>query len=295
MSELNEERGTRPRCRRYRDVGGAHRLVMDLEGVVRDLGPWLTEAGGDPRRDGAELVAGRIAERAPGDFAGLPLVEPDHDGRPLPIIVRPGKIIALGRTFPAHARELANPVPKEPLVFVKLGENIVGSGESLALPWQDGERFDNEVEVAALIGRPLRDADVEEARRAVAGWFLLNDFTWRSEQGRAKAKGEPWTIAKNLPGCLPVGDVLAIDTDPRRLRFTCMIDGVLRQSGDFAGMACSPEELVARLSRRVPLAPGDAVALGTPKGVTSVRPGERVAVEVEGLGRLEHLIVEKER
>ncbi|MFT7619287.1 MAG: 2-keto-4-pentenoate hydratase/2-oxohepta-3-ene-1,7-dioic acid hydratase in catechol pathway [Planctomycetota bacterium] len=211
-----------------------------------------------------------------------------------PAILKPGKIMALGRTFPAHARELGNEPPKEPLIFGKAVENIVGDGSHLHIPFQDGERFDNEIELGALIQKELRAASIEETKDAIAGWAMLNDFTWRSEQSRAKASGAPWFVAKNLPGCLPIGSYLlpfASMPDPRPLKFRCVINGNVAQEGDFTGMSQSPVQLISWLSQRVPLLPGDFVALGTPKGVTSVRPNDKIEVSIQGLGSLVHSII----
>ncbi len=211
----------------------------------------------------------------------------------LPVLCSPGKIVALGRTFPAHAVELGNEPTKEPLVFNKLSENIVGDGDDLVIPWVQGERFDNEIELGILIGKPLHFASQEEAEQAFVGWCQVNDFTWRSEQGRAKAKGAPWFVAKNLPRCLPLGKRLVLassEQDPRSWRFACTINGTQVQQGDFSGMGQEPGALVSWLSRQLPLHPGDLIALGTPKGVTSVKPGDMVTTAIENLGTLTHRI-----
>ncbi len=211
----------------------------------------------------------------------------------LPILCSPGKIVALGRTFPAHAVELGNEPIKEPLIFNKLSENIVGDGDELVIPWVQGERFDNEIELGILIGKPLHFASQEEAEQAFFGWCQINDFTWRSEQGRAKGKGAPWFVAKNLPRCLPLGKRLVLassELDPCSWRFTCKINGTQVQQGDFAGIGQEPGALISWLSRQLPLHPGDLIALGTPKGVTSVKPGDMVTTAIENLGTLTHQI-----
>ncbi len=232
-------------------------------------------------------VAGNLQEWCElGPFAAV-------NNRTLPALVHPGKIVALGRTFPAHAKEMGNVPVKEPLVFLKLSENIVGAGDALVIPSPTGERFDNEIELGALINADLHDVDPKRAQEAIAGWIMLNDFTWRSEQGRAKASGAPWHLAKNLPRCFPLGSFflpMPIMPDPRSLGFCCRINGQIVQEGNFEGMGQSPSELIAWLSSKVPLRAGDFVALGTPKGVTTVSPGDLVETSIESLGSMSHKV-----
>ena len=204
-------------------------------------------------------------------------------------IYRVRKIVALGRSFPAHAIEGGNEPVSEPLLFAKSAENLVGSGTPVVLPSGDDDRVEIEVEVACVVANDIRRASAVDAIRAVAGFTIVNDVTWRSEQARAKKHGHPWFLAKNLPGAIPVGPRLVapeeID-DVRRLRLITRIDDVVVQETDFAGMMRGVDELLAWVSWRVPLRRGDLVSFGTPPGVCAVRPGQRVAGDVEGLGIL---------
>lgn len=217
-------------------------------------------------------------------------------GSLLPPLTGCRKIVALGRSFAEHAIELGNAAPVEPIVFSKLPENAVGHLGRVPIPSGAGVRCDNEVELGVLIGRELRAASDDEAFAAIAGWTVSNDVTWRSEQFRARDAGEPWFLAKNLPGAHPIGPwIVPRDDlpDVSGIAIRCRINGETRQETTMTGLMWGIPRLLAWLSRRVPLRPGDLVSMGTPKGVTTIVPGDVVEAEIGGIGTLTSVIEER--
>lgn len=272
------------------DGGGSRRLLAVIEHRVYVANDLPFPPPYDARlADALRAARDHLAHREPFPHERL------RFSLPFP---RPGKVIALGRTFPAHARELGNDPGTEPLVFAKLAENLVASGVPVALPRPSDtvERWDVEIELAAVIANPLRRAHLEDAEAAIAGFTIVNDLTCRSAQARAKERGHPWFLAKNTPGGTPVGPWFvpaAMVTDPRALRVRCAVDGDTIQDTDTSGMMATPAELIAWLSHRVPLELGDLVALGTPPGTAAVSAGSEVVASIEGLGILRTDFVEE--
>ncbi|MCB9831544.1 MAG: fumarylacetoacetate hydrolase family protein [Planctomycetes bacterium] len=285
-----------------RSVAGEALLV--LEGGFHALGPLVRSCRPELAEGPPELLVDRLCRAGAAVLEALVVrargqgpTRSDVGALAAPLAA-PGKVVALGRTFAAHARELGNEPAKEPLVFGKLAENLRGSGASIVLPVSGaGERYDNEVELAVVLGADLRRAEPDEAARAIAGYTIANDFTWRSEQDRAKKAGQPWFLAKNLPGAMPCGPAIVpafLLPEPRERRLVCRVDGEVVQDTDYRGLQAEPAELLAWLSRRLPLSAGDLVLLGTPAGVSTVTAGSRVEAWVEGLGCLSWALVEGE-
>ena len=203
------------------------------------------------------------------------------DGTP---VHRPlGKIVCIGRNYAEHARELNNPVPDEPLLFIKPATAAVHVTRPIDLPKDRGE-VHYETELAVLIGRPLTHASVSEAEAAILGYGLALDLTLRELQSQLKAKGHPWERAKAFDGACPLSPFVpakAVTDDS--LRFSLDIDGERRQSGDTRDMLNPTGPLIAHISRHFTLQPGDVVLTGTPKGVGPLHPGQTLTLELEDL------------
>lgn len=184
-----------------------------------------------------------------------------------------GKIACVGRNYAEHAKELDNPVPSEPLLFIKPSTSAVALDEAIQPPFSRGE-VHFETELALLIGKPLRNATAEEAERAVIGIGLALDLTLRDLQSRLKEKGHPWEIAKGFDGACPLSRFIKIDHLPdwNALRFGLEIDGEPRQQGHTADMLFTVPELLVEMSRHFTLEPGDVVLTGTPAGVGPLSP-----------------------
>lgn len=211
------------------------------------------------------------------------------DGTPVHLPL--GKIVCIGRNYAEHARELDNPVPDEPLLFIKPSTAAVHITRPLDVPRDHGE-VHFETELAVLIGRPLTNASASEAERAILGYGLALDLTLRDLQGKLKEQGHPWERAKAFDGACPLSPFIAADKLQRdHLTFTLDIDGERRQTGDTREMLNPIVPLIAHISSQFTLLPGDVVLTGTPAGVGPLEPGSTVTVEVEGIGRLSNPVV----
>jgi len=197
------------------------------------------------------------------------------------------KLLCIGRNYVAHARELGNEVPAEPLMFFKPESSIIRSGEPIVLP-HESSRVEYEGEIAVILGSRLRHASEEEAARAVRAVAALNDVTARDLQ---KTDGQ-WTRAKGFDTFCPIGEP-SEDVGPLdQLEVVTRVNGEERQRGHTSQLAFSIPFLLAYASRVMTLEPGDIVATGTPAGVGPLAPGDVVEVEVVGRSRVSNPVVE---
>lgn len=194
-----------------------------------------------------------------------------HFGRSL------GKIVCVGRNYAEHAKELDNPVPTEPLLFIKPATSAVRLEETINAPAMRGE-VHFETELALLIGEPLSNASPEQAERAVIGLGLALDLTLRNVQSQLKEKGHPWEVAKGFDGACPLSSFLKLTSVPNwtSLSFTLSINDELRQTGKAADMLYSVPQLLVEMSRHFTLEPGDVILTGTPAGVGILARGARL-------------------
>jgi len=196
--------------------------------------------------------------------------------------VEPSKIVCIGRNYAAHAAELGNEVPKEPLMFLKPPSSIIGPEEAIVLT-KYSQRVDHEGELALVIGRRcshLRDAD--DALSFVMGYSCLNDVTARDLQ----KSDVQYTRAKGFDTFCPVGPHIETALDPANVLVETHVNGTRRQSGATSLMIYSPAFLVRWISRMMTLMPGDVIATGTPAGVGPLVAGDQVEVSVSGVGVL---------
>jgi 2-keto-4-pentenoate hydratase/2-oxohepta-3-ene-1,7-dioic acid hydratase in catechol pathway len=197
------------------------------------------------------------------------------------MLLRPSKIIGIGRNYLEHARELGNEVPEVPIIFFKPPTALIGSGEPILLPGVS-QRVEYEAEIGVVIGRRLRNADAEVAERAIQGYVCVNDVTCRDLQ---KVDGQ-WGRAKGFDTFCPAGPRIATGLDWRGLELTCRVNGVERQRAKATDMHFSIPELVSFLSGIMTLEPGDLIATGTPAGTAALHEGDVVEVEITGVGTL---------
>lgn len=205
----------------------------------------------------------------------------DVQGQPLPYAV--GKVVCVGRSYQDHAAELNNPVPDEPLLFIKPSTCLTGLDGPLLLPKGLGA-VHHELEVALLIGRRLCHTEPGHALEAVAGVGLALDLTLRDVQDRLKAQGHPWERAKAFDGSCPVTPFALPEVlnDLQRLDFSLTVNGEQRQQGNTAMMMWSIGELLSQMSRCFTLNPGDVVLTGTPKGVAELKPLDELDMQLDG-------------
>lgn len=201
-----------------------------------------------------------------------------------PII--PSKVICIGRNYVEHAEELGSEIPAEPLMFMKPSTAVIGPKDTIRLP-PESERVDHEGELAVVIGRPCRRVSEEEAPAFILGYTCGNDVTARDLQ---KKDGQ-WTRAKGFDSFCPLGPWVETDLDLSDLEITTKVNGEVRQRGRTSAMIFPPPLLVAYVSRVMTLLPGDVILTGTPSGVGPLSQGDRVEVEVEGIGVLANEVI----
>ncbi|MFZ5879743.1 MAG: fumarylacetoacetate hydrolase family protein [Chloroflexota bacterium] len=192
---------------------------------------------------------------------------------------QPSKIVCVGRNYVEHAKELGNEVPKVPLIFLKPPSSIIASGETILLPPQSAQ-VEHEAELVIVIGKRGRHVTTEDARQYILGYTVGNDVTARDLQ---KTDGQ-WTRAKGFDTFCVFGPWIDTDFDPSDAVVTCRVNGQMRQMASTRDMVFSVPTLVAYVSSVMTLEPGDLIFTGTPAGVGPLKPGDRVDVEVDGLG-----------
>ncbi len=200
--------------------------------------------------------------------------------------VTPGKIVCVGRNYAAHAAELGNAVPEEPLIFLKPPSAVIGPDEPVVYP-AISERVDHEGELALVIGKRCRNLRPEEADDVIFGYTVANDVTARDLQ----RKDKQWTRGKGFDTFAPVGPWIDTEFDPAGRRVRCLVNDEVRQDGDTNDFIFSIGQVLAFVTRFMTLEPGDLVLTGTPEGVGPVQPGDVMTVEVEGLGALSNPVV----
>ena len=203
------------------------------------------------------------------------------DGRAFPDAL--GKIICVGRNYAEHARELDNPVPSEPLLFIKPATTAVPLEQPVEAPFARGE-VHFETELALLVGEELSNVTAEQAERGIVGIGLALDLTLRDVQSRLKEKGHPWEVAKAFDGACPLSAFLPLAEVPdwASLSFTLEVDGEVRQQGRGSDMLFPVPALVAEMSRHFTLQPGDVVLTGTPAGVGPLPRGVTLHFTLSG-------------
>jgi 2-keto-4-pentenoate hydratase/2-oxohepta-3-ene-1,7-dioic acid hydratase in catechol pathway len=192
-----------------------------------------------------------------------------------------GKILAVGRNYADHAREMK--APAEPVIFTKPRTTLRFPGEEVALP-QDRGSVHHELELVVLLGKGGARLAPAEAAGLVSAYGLGLDLTLRDVQSRAKAAGGPWTLAKGFDGALPLGPLVPAVrvSDPSSLTFYLEVNGEVRQRGRASDMLLPVGELLAYISGWITLEAGDLVLTGTPAGVGPLVPGDEIRMVLEG-------------
>jgi 2-keto-4-pentenoate hydratase/2-oxohepta-3-ene-1,7-dioic acid hydratase in catechol pathway len=196
--------------------------------------------------------------------------------------VAPSKIICVGRNYQDHAAELGNPMPAEPLLFLKAPSSIIGHSQTIVLP-AESSNVQHEGELGIVIGRTAHHIrDKEDALSYVLGYTCVNDVTARDLQKR----DVQFTRAKSFDTFCPVGPVIVTDINPDDVEVTARVNGEVRQHGHTSNMAFSVAHIIRYISRIMTLLPGDLISTGTPSGVSTLRVGDVAEVEVSGIGIL---------
>jgi 2-keto-4-pentenoate hydratase/2-oxohepta-3-ene-1,7-dioic acid hydratase in catechol pathway len=196
--------------------------------------------------------------------------------------VEPSKIVCVGRNYAAHAAELGNEVPKEPLIFLKPPSSIVGPEEPIILT-KYSKKVHHEGELAVVIGRRCSQlSDSDNPLSFVLGYTCLNDVSARDIQ----ESDVQFTRAKGFDTFCPVGPHIETELDPANALVETHVNGALRQSGNSSLMIYPVVHLIRWISRMMTLLPGDVIATGTPSGVGPLVAGDTVEVSVAGIGVL---------
>ncbi|MBW2940667.1 fumarylacetoacetate hydrolase family protein [Zhongshania aquimaris] len=204
----------------------------------------------------------------------------------------PGKVVCVGRNYAEHAKELGNPVPNSPLLFIKPATAMVAMAEPVALPEGLGACH-HELEMALLIGQPLTKAAPDQCRAAIAGIGLALDLTLRELQDELKRKGHPWERAKAFDGASPLSEFVAFDQnlDFASLTLRLTRNGGVQQQGSCGDMLFSVENLLSEISHSFTLVPGDVVLTGTPAGVGPLSSGDQLVAELGDFLRIETVVL----
>jgi 2-keto-4-pentenoate hydratase/2-oxohepta-3-ene-1,7-dioic acid hydratase in catechol pathway len=225
---------------------------------------------------------------APPWLGGQPTeIELEPDSYQLLAPCAPSKIVAVGKNYAKHAEEMETPVPKEPLLFLKPPTTIVADSQPIYYPSQS-QRIDYEGELAIVIGERCHNLKPEQTRKVIWGYTIANDVTARDLQ---KKDGQ-WTRAKGFDTFCPLGPWIVRELSAGAKLQTFLNDiPTPRQSATIDEMVFAPEFLIAYISQVMTLLPGDLILTGTPEGIGPIVVGDRVRVEIEGIGGLENYVM----
>jgi 2-keto-4-pentenoate hydratase/2-oxohepta-3-ene-1,7-dioic acid hydratase in catechol pathway len=226
---------------------------------------------------------------------GHPFADFERSGQKIPLEkvrllspVLPNKVVAIGRNYSEHARELGNTVPDVPVVFFKPSTSVVGPDDPIVYPGFSAE-VHHEAELAVVIGRMCKEVPRDRVQDVILGYTCANDVTARDVQ-RAE---EQWARAKGFDTSCPLGPWVVTDLDPADVAVQCTVNGEQRQLGRTSEMVRSVADLVVHISEAMTLLPGDVILTGTPAGVGPLNVGDEVAVTIEGIGTLTNKVIKR--
>ena len=203
-----------------------------------------------------------------------------------------GKIVCVGRNYAEHAKELGNEVPEFPLIFLKPVSALISSGKNIIHP-DFSDDMHHEVELVLLLDKTVKNASLQEAEDAIAGYAVGLDMTLRDIQNELKKKGHPWTIAK----CFDTSAVISpfmLKSEYKlkgNERIVLEVNGEARQNSTLDKMIFSPAEIVKYISSKLTLESGDLIYTGTPEGVGKVVKGDKLKAYIENVGELTTQVV----
>ena len=243
-------------------------------GLVDGAGEKIAEITGDPLYTKIELTG------ATYEIADVRLLAP---------VIPRSKVIGIGKNYADHAKEMGGEAPAEPLMFLIPNTAVVGPGEPVVIPPLTSD-VHYEGELAVVIGRLCKDVEPQDVAKVVYGYTCANDVTARDLQ---RGDGQ-WARAKGMDTFCPIGPWIETDLDTSDLSLVTRRDGEVVQDGTTADMVHDVATLVSHASKAFTLLPGDVILTGTPAGVGPVVAGQRVEVEVQGIGVLSNPFVDKD-
>ncbi|CAO1628171.1 unnamed protein product [Parajaminaea phylloscopi] len=202
------------------------------------------------------------------------------------------KIVAIGRNFADHAKELNNKVPTEPFFFLKPTSSYLDNGGTIEIPKGVVAHF--EVELGVVIGKGGRDISQEQANEHIGGYALAIDMTARNMQDKVKKAGLPWSAAKGFDTFNPVSAFIPPSAipDPHNVRLVLETNGQVRQDGNTSDMIFRIPRLIEHVSSIMTLEEGDLLLTGTPAGVGETKAGDDVYAKLEVAGKEPKLLAE---
>ena len=265
----------------------------------------IVDAAAEAARRGGTVPADMAAALSLGLSECRRLLEPlTHDPvcafqaetvKLAPVVSDPPRILCIGLNYRRHAQECGLALPPAPVLFNKFQNALAADGACIQLP-SEYKEYDYEAELVAVIGKPAREVSEAEALDYVFGYTCGNDLSTRDLQF---ARGGQWLLSKTFDGFAPVGPCLvtADSLDPNHLDISSCVNGETRQNSNTSDMIFSLSRIISDLSRHFTLLPGDLIFTGTPEGVMQgypadqkqwLKPGDRVAVTIQGIGTLEN-------
>ncbi len=197
----------------------------------------------------------------------------------------PTKAVCVGLNYRDHAEEFGLKIPSSPVLFIKPSTTLLGPGKPIQYP-RLSKQVDYEAELVVVIGKTAKNIDAKYALDYVLGYTCGNDVTARDLQ----PKDGQWTVAKSFDTFMPLGPWIETDLDPSSLKLKAYLNNELKQSSSTSNLIFDVPSLIEYISQIMTLNPGDVIMTGTPSGVGPMQKGDRVCIEIEGIGRLENTI-----
>jgi 2-keto-4-pentenoate hydratase/2-oxohepta-3-ene-1,7-dioic acid hydratase in catechol pathway len=208
-------------------------------------------------------------------------------------IQKPGKIIAIGLNYVAHAHEGGKDVPTEPIFFDKAGSVVIGQDDKIEIP-DDIGRVDHEIELAVIIGKKAQNVKQENCADYIAGYTIFNDITARDLQKQAKQNQQPWFRSKNFDTFGPMGPCVVTKTEmplPINLEMELSVNEFTQQKSSTENMVFKIPQLMAYITKYLTLYPGDLISTGTPEGISELHDGDIIEAEIERIGVLRNRVI----
>ena len=199
---------------------------------------------------------------------------------------RPTKIIAVGLNYSDHAEEMKKQPPEEPMLFLKPNTTVIAHEEEIIYPGHMSSRVDYEGELAVVIGKEAHMVEETDSKNYIFGYTCINDVTARDLQ----AKDIQFTRGKGFNTFAPIGPFIETEIDPSNLDIQTRLNGEVRQNSNTSNLIFNINKLVSFISKVMTLFPGDIIATGTPSGIGPMLPGDKVEVEISGIGTLTNYI-----
>ncbi len=239
--------------------------------------------------DAEDITYGTVEPDGIRLYHGSPFFQWERSETVLPITkvkllapVIPTKVVAVGKNYVDHAAEMDSSVPDRPLIFLKPPTSVIGPLSPIKIPTQSAE-VHHEGELAIVMGRVARNVAADDASSSILGYTAANDVTARDLQ---RLDGQ-WTRAKGFDTFCPLGPAIDTEFDPAEPhRITCSVNNEVRQEGSTSDLVFGIGEIVEFVSSVMTLLPGDVILTGTPAGVGPIVAGDRVEVDIEGIGTL---------